>query len=322
MECIIRPAEPRDSPHIMRMIRELAEYEKITHFITLSEDVLHRDGFGETPWFRSVVAELPEAERSETGRSPLRLLTDPSLRTEVEHSGRQPVPLPGGPEPDRGARVPGDELPGGGTEEHGRPGAPTPGGYTEEHGRPVTTQKTESDLTSSVLLLAVMSSELADFEKLSDQVKITAEELRRDGFEEPSPLFRCLVVENSEEEEQDTSWCTAPPPSCISCVRGRRLMGYALFFFTYSTWEGRSLYLEDLYIRPQYRGKGIGSRLFTAVTELCLSLGCARLQLSVLDWNHSAISFYRSRGARDLTQEEGWRVFRFLPDDLRRIGSS
>ncbi|XP_072006196.1 thialysine N-epsilon-acetyltransferase-like isoform X7 [Engystomops pustulosus] len=278
MECIIRPAEPRDSPHIMRMIRELAEYEKITHFITLSEDVLHRDGFGETPWFRSVVAELPEAERSETG-----------------------VPFAGY--------------------------ALFANSYSSWTGRTLHLE----DLYVSPRfrgrglgrrLMARVAQELADFEKLSDQVKITAEELRRDGFEEPSPLFRCLVVENSEEEEQDTSWCTAPPPSCISCVRGRRLMGYALFFFTYSTWEGRSLYLEDLYIRPQYRGKGIGSRLFTAVTELCLSLGCARLQLSVLDWNHSAISFYRSRGARDLTQEEGWRVFRFLPDDLRRIGSS
>ncbi|XP_072006192.1 spermidine/spermine N(1)-acetyltransferase-like protein 1 isoform X3 [Engystomops pustulosus] len=318
MECIIRPAEPRDSPHIMRMIRELAEYEKITHFITLSEDVLHRDGFGETPWFRSVVAELPEAERSETGvpfagyalfANSYSSWTGRTLHLEDLYVsprfrgrglGRRLM-----------ARVAQEGLRSGCSQIH------------------LSVLKWNTPAVSLYRSLGAQNlteepgyQELADFEKLSDQVKITAEELRRDGFEEPSPLFRCLVVENSEEEEQDTSWCTAPPPSCISCVRGRRLMGYALFFFTYSTWEGRSLYLEDLYIRPQYRGKGIGSRLFTAVTELCLSLGCARLQLSVLDWNHSAISFYRSRGARDLTQEEGWRVFRFLPDDLRRIGSS
>ncbi|KAM3909937.1 thialysine N-epsilon-acetyltransferase, partial [Leptodactylus fuscus] len=149
--------------------------------------------------------------------------------------------------------------------------------------------------------------ELADYEKLSDQVKNTAEGLRQDGFQEPSPLFRCLVVESDEEERR---------------AAGPRLLGYALSFFTYSTWEGRSLYLEDLYIMPEYRGKGIGSKLFAAVAESCLSLGCARLQLSVLDWNHTAISFYRSRGARDLTEQEGWRMFRFLPEDLLQITSN
>ncbi|XP_056408206.1 thialysine N-epsilon-acetyltransferase-like [Hyla sarda] len=128
--------------------------------------------------------------------------------------------------------------------------------------------------------------------------------LRRDGFEESSPLFRCLVVESEEKEKQ-----AAGPP----------LVGYALSFFTYSTWEGRSLYLEDLYVMPEHRGSGVGSKLFAAVAESCLSLGCARLQLSVLDWNQPAISFYRSRGARDLCEEEGWRLFRFLPEDLRRI---
>ncbi|XP_077117600.1 thialysine N-epsilon-acetyltransferase isoform X2 [Ranitomeya variabilis] len=127
--------------------------------------------------------------------------------------------------------------------------------------------------------------------------------LRQDGFGD-APLFRCLVVENEDEEKR---------------AAGPRLVGYALSFFTYSTWEGRALYLEDLYVMPEYRGRGIGSRLFAAVAELCLTLGCARLQLSVLDWNKSAISFYRSRGARDLSQDEGWHLFRFLPEDLRQM---
>ncbi|XP_040271311.1 thialysine N-epsilon-acetyltransferase-like isoform X3 [Bufo bufo] len=185
-----------------------------------------------------------------------------------------------------------------------------------------------------------MIQELAEYEKLQDQVKNTAEGaqpsnhwcnhlqtitvylsggrekqihvlqisrevrgLRRDGFGS-APLFRCLVVQGEDEDQR---------------AAGPRLVGYALSFFIYSTWEGRSLHLEDLYIMPEYRGKGIGSKLFSAVAESCLSLGCSRLQLSVLDWNHTAISFYRSRGARDLTQEEGWRVFRFIPEDLKRI---
>ncbi|XP_075440361.1 thialysine N-epsilon-acetyltransferase-like isoform X2 [Ascaphus truei] len=150
-----------------------------------------------------------------------------------------------------------------------------------------------------------MIKELAEYEKLLDQVKITAEGLMRDGFGE-SPVFRCLVAELGGGDRGDT---------------GPALVGYALSYLTYSTWKGRSLYLEDLYIMPEYRGKGIGSRLLAAVAESCLSLGCSHLQFSVLDWNQPSISFYLSRGARDLSQAEGWRIFRFLPDDLRRMTS-
>ncbi|XP_018430488.1 PREDICTED: diamine acetyltransferase 2-like [Nanorana parkeri] len=146
--------------------------------------------------------------------------------------------------------------------------------------------------------------ELAEFEKLADQVMNTAEGLRRDGFEEPHPLFRCLVAEAEDEKKRE---------------EGPRLVGYALSHYIYSTWKGRSLYLEDLYVMPQYRGKGIGSKLLTATAELCLSLGCPRLQLSVLDWNQPAISFYQSCGGRNMSDEEGWRMIRFLPDDLRRM---
>ncbi|CAI9591081.1 unnamed protein product [Staurois parvus] len=149
-----------------------------------------------------------------------------------------------------------------------------------------------------------MIKELAEYENLSDQVKNTAEGLRRDGFEEPSPLFRCLVAEEEDEQKR---------------AEGPRLVGCAVSYYIYSTWTGRALFLEDLYVAPQYRGKGIGSKLLTATAELCLSLGCSRLQLSVLDWNQPAISFYQSRGGRNLSDEEGWCLFRFLPDDLQRM---
>ncbi|XP_069623700.1 uncharacterized protein [Ranitomeya imitator] len=98
--------------------------------------------------------------------------------------------------------------------------------------------------------------ELAEYENLSDQVKMTAGGLRQDGFGD-APLFRCLVVENEDEEKR---------------AAGPRLVGYALSFFTYSTWEGRALYLEDLYVMPEYRGRGIGSRLFAAVAEIMQSV--------------------------------------------------
>ncbi|XP_053319158.1 thialysine N-epsilon-acetyltransferase-like [Spea bombifrons] len=151
-----------------------------------------------------------------------------------------------------------------------------------------------------------MIKELAEYEKLPEQVKNTAEGLRRDGFEQSSPFFKCLVAEFGDEGRRGG---------------GPAVVGYALSYFTYSTWKGRALYLEDLYVMPEHRGKGIGSRLLAAVAELSASLGCSHLQLAVLDWNSPAIAFYLSRGARDLSQEEGWRIFRFLPDDLKRVAS-
>ncbi|XP_063305891.1 thialysine N-epsilon-acetyltransferase-like isoform X2 [Pelobates fuscus] len=149
-----------------------------------------------------------------------------------------------------------------------------------------------------------MIKELAEFEKLPDQVKTSADVLRRDGFEEPSPLFKCLVAELEEKDREDG---------------GPAIVGYALSYFIYSTWKGRALYLEDLYVMPAFRGKGIGSTLFVAVAKSCMDLGCCHLQLSCLDWNSPAISFYMSRGALNLSKEEGWRMFRFPPDALRRI---
>ncbi|KAM8972729.1 thialysine N-epsilon-acetyltransferase-like [Pelodytes ibericus] len=149
-----------------------------------------------------------------------------------------------------------------------------------------------------------MIKELAEFEKLQDQVENSVEGLRRDGFEESSPFFRCLVAELGEEDRGDG---------------GPAVVGFALSFFRYSTFKGRTLYLEDLYVMPAYRGKGIGSQLLAGVAESCLILGCAYLQLSVLDWNSPAISFYLSRGACNLCEKEGWLQFRFQPEDLRRM---
>ncbi|XP_068128072.1 thialysine N-epsilon-acetyltransferase-like [Hyperolius riggenbachi] len=151
-----------------------------------------------------------------------------------------------------------------------------------------------------------MVMELSRFENLEDQVALTAEGLRRDGFEETSPLFQCLVVEPEDEQKR---------------LAGPRLVGYALYYYIYSTFKGRSLYLEDLYIMPEYRGEGLGSKLFSAVAETALSLGCARLQLSVLEWNQPAISFYQSRGGINLSAEEGWLIYRFHPEHLQRLVS-
>ncbi|KAE8288159.1 Diamine acetyltransferase 2 [Larimichthys crocea] len=140
-----------------------------------------------------------------------------------------------------------------------------------------------------------MIKELAVFEKMSDQVKISHEELERDGFCQ-NPFFECLVTEVPEQNKSE---------------EGFTLVGYALYFYTYSTWMGRSVYLEDLYVMPEFRGNGIGKGLMSKVAEVGKKKQCVRLQLSVLDWNTPARDFYATKGAQDLTASEGWHFIRF-----------
>ncbi|XP_023818399.1 diamine acetyltransferase 2 isoform X2 [Oryzias latipes] len=94
--------------------------------------------------------------------------------------------------------------------------------------------------------------ELAVYEKMPDQVKIAHEELERDGFCE-NPFFQCLVAEVPEEHKSK---------------EGFTVVGYALYFYTYSTWKGRSIFLEDLYVMPEFRGNGIGKGLLCKVAEV------------------------------------------------------
>uniref|UniRef100_A0A7N4PZH4 Spermidine/spermine N1-acetyltransferase family member 2 n=1 Tax=Sarcophilus harrisii TaxID=9305 RepID=A0A7N4PZH4_SARHA len=114
-----------------------------------------------------------------------------------------------------------------------------------------------------------MIRELAEFEKLLDQVKISEGALKTDGFGE-NPFFHCLVAE---------------VPSELS--------------------------------NPL--GQGIGSKLIKKVAEVALENGCSQFRLAVLDWNQSAMDFYKARGAKDLTLAEGWRFFRFDTEAMREL---
>ncbi|KAJ8303819.1 hypothetical protein KUTeg_018612 [Tegillarca granosa] len=74
----------------------------------------------------------------------------------------------------------------------------------------------------------------------------------------------------------------------------------------YSTWEGKFIHMEDLYVKPEYRGKGIGLSLWKAATKIAVEENCQRFQWSVVDWNKPSIEFYKSQGGFDLTEKEGW----------------
>ena len=131
-----------------------------------------------------------------------------------------------------------------------------------------------------------MIRELADFEKLSHQVTSTPYDLKMALFGEV-PAAECLIAEDDHNSD---------------------LMGFALFFSNYSTFTGkRGLYLEDLYVRPQFRGSGTGKKLIQAVIQSARDRGSPRLDWAVLDWNQTAIEFYQSLGAEVMPD---WRICR------------
>ena len=137
---------------------------------------------------------------------------------------------------------------------------------------------------------------LAEYERLVHEVEITPAQARRHGFGR-RPYFETLI-----------------------CRRGRRPVGFALYFFTYSTFLGRpSLYLEDLFVLPEERGRGTGRALLRALGKIALARGCGRMEWTVLDWNAPAIRFYRRIGAR-LHKE--WIHTRLTGAPLRRLARS
>jgi GNAT superfamily N-acetyltransferase len=132
--------------------------------------------------------------------------------------------------------------------------------------------------------------ELAEYEELAHHVVATEEGLRHTLFG-PSP--KAEVV--------------------FAMVEGEAA-GFALFFHNYSTFLGKlGIYLEDLYVRPELRGRGIGGALLRHLARLALERGCGRLEWSVLDWNEPALAFYRSIGAKPV---EGWTVHRLTGSAL------
>lgn len=134
---------------------------------------------------------------------------------------------------------------------------------------------------------------LAAYEREPDAVTATETDLLRDGFG-PDPTYFCLIA------EQDA----APA-------------GFAFYFFNYSTWLGRpGLYLEDLFVRPDFRGLGIGKALLQRVATIALEKDCGRLQWQVLDWNTPAIDFYQAMGAEFM---DTWRNVRVTGEALKRL---
>jgi len=137
---------------------------------------------------------------------------------------------------------------------------------------------------------------LAEYEKEPDAVEVNESTLRRQMTSEHPP-FECLIAD------------TAAGP-----------IGFALFFGTYSTWRGcPGIWLEDLFVPPQHRGRGAGAALLRRIAAIAVERGCARVEWSVLDWNQLAIDFYRRLGA---TPMDEWTTYRLTGEALSDLGGS
>ena len=105
-----------------------------------------------------------------------------------------------------------------------------------------------------------------------------------------------------------------PPFECLIAEADGAVVGFALYFHNYSTWRGRpGLYLEDLFVEPAQRGRGIGRRLLAALAQIAEARGCARMEWMVLDWNSPAIALYQALGARPVA---GWSTYRLTGQAL------
>jgi GNAT superfamily N-acetyltransferase len=156
----------------------------------------------------------------------------------------------------------------------------------------VATLRIRPAVVSDAALLRTMIRELAEFEHELELVTISEEELERDGFGE-NPRFRALIAD----------WHEQPA-------------GYALFFGYYSTWVGPGLFLEDLFVRELFRGRGIGKALLAAVARIAVEEQCYGIHWEVLDWNEKAIGLYKALGAEFRDQ---WRPVLLAGEALRRL---
>jgi GNAT superfamily N-acetyltransferase len=147
-----------------------------------------------------------------------------------------------------------------------------------------------------VPLILSFIHELAEYEKEPRAIRATEDDLIRDGFSK-NPKFRAIIAE----------WDGNPA-------------GMAFFFRNYSTWQGKhGLFLEDLFVRPQFRRKGIGKALMVHLARIAIEEKCYGIRWEVLDWNTSAIDVYQRLGA---SFREHWRGMQIIGEDLRQLSET
>jgi len=128
------------------------------------------------------------------------------------------------------------------------------------------------------------------------------------------------AVTATEEQLVDVLFREKPVAEVLLAFENKMPIGFAVFFHNFSTWLGRpGLYLEDLFVRPEARGKGYGRGLLIHLAKIARDRGCGRMEWAVLDWNEPAIQFYRSLGAHPLDE---WKIFRLTGDGIAKLAES
>ena len=153
------------------------------------------------------------------------------------------------------------------------------------------TPASEADVSK----IMAMIRELAEFEKLSHQVEADEQSMTRSLFGDPRVAYALMLTWNGEPA------------------------GYCIYFYNFSTFLGRpGLYVEDLYVRPEFRRRGIARSVFIHLGRLAKEQNLGRIELAALDWNERAIRFYEGLGAEGLSE---WKLFRFTGEPLARLGA-
>lgn len=150
--------------------------------------------------------------------------------------------------------------------------------------------KLRNATSKDIPLILSFIRELAEYERAPNAVSCTEKDLRRDGFGS-NPKFRVIIA----------SWDREPA-------------GMAFFFYNYSTWQGRpGIFIEDLFVRPRFRGKGIGRALMAKLAQTAIAEKCHGIRWEVLDWNKPAIDVYQHLGSKF---REGWRIMQITGQEL------
>ena len=162
--------------------------------------------------------------------------------------------------------------------------------------------KTESDFqirpasVEDVPVILELIRDLATYERAPDEVAAT------------------------EEELVDVLFGERPAAEVLLVFEGQSPVGFAVYFYNFSTWLGRpGLYLEDLFVKPDKRGKGYGRALLVELAKIARDRECGRMEWAVLNWNEPAIKFYRTLGAKPMDE---WTVFRLTRDEIARLADA